>query len=76
MTRITKELRRLVRLAEYQHGTSPEMVITIYPGGIIGLRERGRRQKSELTVKAAGLYVQLLRNKVANEKAAKRKGRK
>ena len=40
------------------HGIRPELILTIYPNGILGLREKGRRL--ELVQDAGALYAKLL----------------
>ena len=58
MTTLTsKPVRRKVRV-KAPHGVNPELVITLYPGGIIGLREAGRRR--EYHVAAGSLYARLV----------------
>jgi hypothetical protein len=52
------------------------MVITLHPGGIVGIREVGRRSKSEVCFEAAELYVDGVRRRIAKERAEKRKARK
>ena len=41
------------------HGINPRVVITIYPGAIIGIREAHRRK--EIKVSAVQLYTRALR---------------
>ena len=58
MTRLTKPVRRVV-----SHRTSHaigELVITLYPGGIIGIRESRRRK--EVTLDASVLYIRAIRD--------------
>jgi len=52
-------LRRIVRIRA-PHGVEPELVISIHPNGTIGLREAGRKLRTEKTVEAGQLYVQLI----------------
>jgi hypothetical protein len=40
------------------HGVAPQVVITLYPGGVIGLREHRRRK--EVQLEAAQLYTRAL----------------
>lgn len=49
--------RRVVR-ARVPHGVKPEIVVSVYPGGEIGLREQGRRDEYKLD--AGVLYVNAL----------------
>jgi hypothetical protein len=57
MTTLVKPLRRQTTWRA-PHGVAPKVVITLYPGGQIGLREMGRRK--EITVDAATLYARAL----------------
>ena len=63
--------RRVVRKTRVRvpHGVTPEMVITLYPGGQIGLRELRRRK--EIRLDAGALYVRALVNEV-NERRKRR----
>ena len=57
MTTLTRPVRRTTPWAA-PHGVAPSVVITLYPGGVIGLREHRRRK--EVQVNAATLYTQAL----------------
>lgn len=57
MTVLKKPVRRFARCAT-PHGVKDELAITLYPGGIIGIREKGRRR--EVQVSAGVLYARLL----------------
>lgn len=46
MTDLNKAVTRRTR-ANVPHGVKPEIVVTLYPGGTIGLRESGRRRTAE-----------------------------
>jgi hypothetical protein len=76
MTPLSKPISRKAHTIPAAYGIRPELVITLYPRGIIGIREAGRRTPSEVTFDASELYVSGVRNRVAREKAAKRKARK
>ena len=57
-TLVSKPVRRKVRIAGMPHGIRPDLVIALYPGGIIGLREVGRRREYQV---AAGVrYARLV----------------
>lgn len=61
MTTIRKPLRRRVQCdGQVPHGVNPELVITLYPGGMLGLRETGRRQSSEIQVHVGVIYARAL----------------
>jgi hypothetical protein len=57
MRPLARPVRRRVRCV-VPHGVNPELVITLYPGGLIGLREHRRRR--ELHIAAGALYARLL----------------
>lgn len=82
MTSLSKPVTRKTR-ANVPHGCKPEIVITLYPGGTIGLREAGRAKASEVYFDLGSLYVRGVQNKIAVErmrraktKAAEKKLRK
>lgn len=64
MTRLNKPVRRVT-----QHRSSHaigQLVITLYPGGIIGIRESRRRK--EFTMDAAKLYMRAVMEERRNKK--------
>lgn len=56
------------------HGVTPSLVISVYPGGQIGLRELGRRDEYKLD--AGTLYVQVMLNSSRKIQALAKKIRK
>jgi len=52
-------VRRVVR-TRAPHGVEPNIVVSVYPNGTIGLRESGRAVRTEKVVEAGQLYVQLV----------------
>lgn len=74
MTQLDKPVQRRTR-ASVPHGVKPEIVITLYPGGTIGLRESGRRKSAEVCVDVGTLYVQAVQNKVWRERMVKSKAK-
>lgn len=74
MTSLNKPVTRRTR-ASVPHGVKPEIVITLYPGGTIGLREAGRRKTAEYFLDVGTLYVRAVQNKIAVERMAKAKAR-
>lgn len=66
LTSSDKPTRRRVT-ARVPHGVTPQLIVTIYPGGIIGLRENRRRKEYQLD--CGTLYVAAIR-------AELRRGRK
>lgn len=65
MTSLSKPVRRSTPWRA-PHGVAPVVVITLYPGGIIGLREQRRRK--EVKVEAATIYTRAL---LAEQRAVK-----
>ncbi len=53
----TKPVSRTVAIRRPSSAYKDALVVTIYPGGILGLRERGRRQDSEIRLDLGELYV-------------------
>ena len=75
MKKLTCEDRATKRVVTTHapHGVRPNIVVSIHPNGMIGLRELGRRKEYELDI--AALYVAALRAEIRNKKT-KRKGRR
>lgn len=65
MTDLTKPVRRSTA-ARVPHGVTPRLIVTIYPGGLLGLREHRRRKEYHLDL--GTLYVQAIRQEVAEAK--------
>jgi hypothetical protein len=75
MTTLQKPIARKTMTQPAAWGVRAELVIALHPGGIISIREAGRRAKSEVYFAAAELYVDGVRRRVAKERAEKRKAR-
>jgi hypothetical protein len=75
MTTLTKPVTRKAYTQPAAHGVRPELVISLHPGGIIAIREVGRRAASEICVYAASIYVDAIRAEAAAKRAEKRKAR-
>jgi hypothetical protein len=58
VTELKRPVRRTVTV-RVPHGINPRLVITLYPEGLIGIRESGRRLEVKLA--AAVLYARGLR---------------
>lgn len=71
-TRSTKPLCRLVYSRSVPHGVKPEIVVTIYPNGTIGLRETRRPARTEQVVEVGWLYAKLVQGAVARADARRR----
>ncbi len=69
LTSSDKPTKRCVT-ARVPHGVKPQLVLTIYPDGILGIRELGRRREYQLDV--ATLYVTAIRREVAARKGGRR----
>lgn len=74
MTDLNKAVTRRTR-ANVPHGVKPEIVVTLYPGGTIGLRESGRRRSAEYCLDIGKLYVRAVESQVAFKRMEKGKKR-
>lgn len=72
-TELKKPLRRGVT-SNVPHGVNPRIIVTLYPHGVIGLREARRRR--EYLVGLGTLYVQAVMAEARAEQIAKRAARK
>ncbi len=72
MTALKKPVRRTTTW-HAPHGVADQVIITLYPGGVIGLRERRRRKEVQLD--AAQLYTRALLEERRKERVKRRKGR-
>ena len=72
MTALKKPVRRTTTWAA-PHGVAEQVVITLYPGGVIGLRESRRRKEVQLN--AATLYTRALLEERRRAKTPRRRGR-
>ena len=59
-------VRRVVR-TRAPHGVTPEIVVSVYPNGTIGLRETRRPARTEKTVEIGSLYVRLIQEAVLRQ---------
>lgn len=73
MTDLKKPLRRGVT-SNVPFGVNPKIVVTLYPNGIIGLRESKRRR--EYTLGVGTLYVQAVAAQARLDQIERRKARK
>ena len=71
LTHEDKPTKRVVT-THAPHGVRPNIVVSVHPNGILGLRELGRRKGYELDI--AALYVSAVRAEVREKQAKKRKG--
>jgi len=71
-----KPYRRIrVHDEKVPHGYRHDIIVEVWPNGLIKLRERGRREKSAHGVMAGDLYSTLVRRHALAIVAAKRKAR-
>lgn len=73
MTACNKPVKRSVR-ARVPHGVVPQIVVTIYPSGMIGLRELRRRREYDVDV--GQLYVDCVRREAMRERKERKKARR
>lgn len=74
MTDLTKPVRRVARGVIRTHGLRPSVVITLYPGGVIGIREHGRRK--EYQIPAESVLTLAITREAARLRAEKKEARK
>jgi hypothetical protein len=74
MTPIKKELRRST-VNPFLHYRKP-VIVELVPGDVIRLRLLKQRVGSAVSIKVQDLYYELVKRKVALQKAEKRKQRK
>lgn len=70
MTRLTKPVTRSTDNAIRDGARLRPLVVTLYPGGVIGLRPSKTRREELLTVEAA--YSLAIKQRVAKERAEKK----
>ncbi len=58
MTALNKPVRRVAQVREMPHGFRDRLVVTLYPGGIVSVREVRRREAVEFDL--SKLYVSAL----------------
>lgn len=75
MTALNKPITRKAYTRPAAYGVRAELVISLHPGGVVGIREAGRRSGSEVFFEASELYVQGVRARIAKQRAEKRKAR-
>lgn len=73
MTALTKAVTRKTETTVRDRGKRRALVITLYPGGVVGLRPAKTRHEEIVSVEA--VYDLAVRMRVAKEKAEKRSRR-
>lgn len=63
-----------VRDASAPHGIRPQLILSVYPNGMLEIREHGRRMKVQTTL--ADVYARALMHQARAEMNAKRKAKK
>lgn len=72
-TELKKPLRRGI-VSNVPYGVNPKIVVTLYPNGMIGMREAKRRR--EYVIGLGTLYVQAVAAQARIDRIAKRAARK
>lgn len=73
MTDLKKPLKRGV-VSNVPHGVNPKIVVTLYPNGVISLREA--RRHMEYSISIGELYVKAVREAAYRERLERRKKRR
>lgn len=74
MTHLTKLVKRTTRTEDkLPHGVRETLVVALYPGGVLMLREQGRRKS--VTCGLGWLYALLLK-RAADQEKRERKARR
>ena len=73
MTDLLKQVKRRTNATIRDDGKSRRLVVTLYPGGVIGLRPEKTRREELISVEAA--WSQAVKMRVARERAEKRRPR-
>lgn len=74
MTPLTKPVTRRAEATIREAGKSRRLVVTLYPGGTIGLRPERTRREETISLEAA--WWQALKARLAIDQAAKKKRRR
>jgi len=72
-TRLTKPVSRVSGEVIRDAGKFRQLVVTIYPNGLIGLRPQGTRREETLSI--PWVYLRAVEARVLREKEAKRKAK-
>ena len=73
-TRLTKPISRVSSEMVRDGSKLRELVVTVYPTGIIGIRPLGTRREEHFPIE--GVYHLAIKSRLAAAKAAKKKGAK
>jgi hypothetical protein len=71
MTALSKPVKRTSTVAGMPHGFKDRLVLTLYPGAVLGVREIGHR--SELHLNIGEWYARTLVARALKEKRSKRR---
>jgi hypothetical protein len=74
VTMLTKPVKRQTETLVRDGAKRRNLVVTLYPGGVIGLRPSKTRREELLTLEAA--YALAIRQRVAKERAEKKARRR
>lgn len=69
-TRANKPVSRLTTASIRDGGKRREIVVIIYPNGLLGLRPKGTRREEQVLIEA--VWYRAVKDRVASEQAAKR----
>lgn len=73
-TELNKRLKRVTQEAVRNGGKPRRLVVTLYPGDTVGIRQQGCRKEEFISI--ASVYFYAIRNRVAVERMEKAKARK
>jgi hypothetical protein len=75
MTHLTRPVKRTTRSSDrLPYGVRADLVVTLYPGAVIGIREHGRRYEVQIGV--GKLYAELVARAETAKKRMKRAEKK
>jgi hypothetical protein len=74
MTDLNRRVRRVTSTTVRYRGKPKRLVVTLYPGDIIGVRPEKTRQEETTTL--AAVYGLAIKQRVAKEQAEKKAARK
>ena len=72
MTDLKKVVRRVARNAMSVRGFNPDLVVTLYPHNLLGLREARRRK--EYTIPLATIMVMAVQRDINERRKARKRG--
>lgn len=73
MTTLTKPVRRVVQVSKVPHGFRNRLIFTLYPGGVVSVREIRRNESVEFDL--ASLYASAVVRRALGMKPATRRAK-